>query len=301
MEKISSRKAPTGNKGAFLFPPVVLYCRLHSKTSRTFANTSKNQPLIRSLITWFTAATLILAWLPLMALSRLFERDPVRYRTGYLFRRLGRALTQVNPSWRLHISGETVENPRRPYVVVSNHQSLADIPLISNLPWEMKWMGKVELFKIPVIGWMMRLAGDVSVDRQSPRSGAQALIRAQRYLEQRCSVMIFPEGTRTLDGRVRPFTDGAFHLAIRAKVPILPMVIEGSRNCIPKHSWKFGEPSDIRLKILHPIDTFSLSLSDVPVCRERVRQAIMQQIAEWRSVPLEAVDGMTPLESSPAQ
>jgi len=103
-----------------------------------------------------------------MALRRLFDRDPVRYRTGYLFRRLGKALTRINPSWRLHISGETIENPRRPYVVVSNHQSLADIPLISNLPWEMKWMGKVELFKLPVIGWMMRLAGDVSVDRTVP-------------------------------------------------------------------------------------------------------------------------------------
>lgn len=236
-----------------------------------------------------------------MALRRLFDRDPVLYQTGYLFRRLGKALTWANPSWRLHISGETIENPRRPYVVVSNHQSLADIPLISNLPWEMKWMGKVELFKLPVIGWMMRLAGDLSVDRKSPRSGAQALMKAQRYLEQHCSVMIFPEGTRTLDGRVRPFTDGAFHLAIRAKVPVLPMVIEGSRNCIPKNSWKFGEPSDIRLKILPPIETSSFSLSDVPLCRDKVRQAIMQQIAEWRSVPVEAVDGTIPSEPPPAR
>jgi len=231
-----------------------------------------------------------------MAVSRLFERDPVRYRTGFLFRRLGKALTRVNPAWRLHISGETIDNPRRPYVVVSNHQSLADIPLISNLPWEMKWMGKVELFRLPIVGWMMRLAGDVSVDRKNPRSGAQALIKAQRYLEQRCSVMIFPEGTRTLDGRVRQFTDGAFHLAIRSKTAILPMVIEGSRNCIPKNSWKFGEPSEIHLKILPPIETSSLSIDDVAACRDRVRQAIMRQIAEWRSVPLDAVDGTAPIK-----
>lgn len=256
--------------------------------------------MLRSIITWITAATLILGWLPLMVLRRFFDRDPVRYQTGYLFRRLGKALTWANPSWRLHISGETVENPRRPYVVVSNHQSLADIPLISNLPWEMKWMGKVELFKIPVIGWMMRLAGDVSVDRKSARSGAHAMLKAQRYLEKKCSVMIFPEGTRTLDGRVRQFTDGAFHLAIRAKVAILPLVIEGSRDCIPKHSWKFGEPSDIQLKILPPIETSSLSLKDVPACREKARQAIMRQIAEWRSVPVETVDGTIPSEPLPA-
>jgi 1-acyl-sn-glycerol-3-phosphate acyltransferase len=253
--------------------------------------------MIRSFITWFKSSLLILAWLPLLAISRLFDRDPVLYRTGYLFRRLGPALTKANPSWRLHVSGETVSNPRHPYVVVSNHQSLADIPLISNLPWEMKWMGKKELFKIPIIGWMMSLSGDIAVDRKNARSGAQAIIKAQRYLEQKCSVIIFPEGTRTLDGRVRQFTDGAFHLAIRAKVPILPVVIEGSRDCIPKNSWKFGKPADIFLKVLPPIDTASLGIADVQTLRDRARLEIMKQIAEWRSVPIEEVDGLAPLQS----
>jgi 1-acyl-sn-glycerol-3-phosphate acyltransferase len=251
--------------------------------------------MIRSFITWFTASILILVWLPLMALSRLFDTDPVVYRTGYLFRRLGKALTFVNPAWKLHISGETVTDPRRPYVVVCNHQSLADIPLISNLPWEMKWMGKEELFKLPIIGWMMKLSGDIPVNRTSARSGVVAFAKARQYLEQKCSVMMFPEGTRTLDGRVRQFNDGAFHLAIRSKVPILPMVIEGSRDCIPKNSWKFGKPSDILLKILPSIETSSLTTRDVAAVRETVRLAIMKQIAEWRSVTVEAVDGMSTL------
>ncbi len=250
--------------------------------------------MIRSLIIWFTTAILILAWLPLLAISRLFDRDPALYRTGFLFRKLGKAITKVNPVWRLHISGESVTDPRHPYVVVSNHQSLVDIPLISNLPWEMKWLGKMELFKLPVIGWMMSLSGDIAVDRKNARSGAQAIIKAQRYLEQKCSVMIFPEGTRTLDGRVRQFTDGAFHLAIRAKVPILPLVIEGSRDCIPKNSWQFGKPSDIFLKILPPIETASLGIEEVQALRDRVRCATMKQIAEWRSVPVEEVDGLSP-------
>jgi 1-acyl-sn-glycerol-3-phosphate acyltransferase len=254
--------------------------------------------MIRSAITWFTASLLILVWLPLLAISRLFERDPVHYRTGYLFRKLGDALLWVNPAWRLHISGETVTDPRNPYVVVSNHQSLADIPLISNLPWEMKWMGKEELFKIPIIGWMMHLAGDISVNRKNPRSGAQALIKAQRYLEKHCSVMIFPEGTRTLDGRVRSFTDGAFHLAIRAKVPVLPLVIEGSRDCIPKHSWKFGKPSDIYLKVLPPVETASMTIDDVGTLRDNVRHAIMAHIAEQRSVSITEVDGLVSQKAS---
>ncbi len=252
--------------------------------------------MIRSLITWTTAAILILAWLPMLAVSRLFDRDPVRYRTGYLFRRLGKALTRINPAWKLRVSGETVSDPRRPYVVVCNHQSLADIPLISNLPWEMKWMGKKELFDLPVIGWMMRLSADIYVDRKSARSGAQALIRAQKVLEQKCSVMIFPEGTRTLDGRIRPFADGAFHLAVRSGVAILPLAIEGSFNCIPKHSWKFGEPSDIQLKILPPVETAGLTTADVPDLRERVRQMIVDQVAAWRSVSARDVDGALPAQ-----
>ncbi len=261
--------------------------------------------MIRSLITWFTAALLIFTWLPLLAFSRLFESDPVLYRTGYLFRKLGKVLTLVNPSWKLHISGELVTDPRRPYVVVCNHQSLADIPLVSNLPWEMKWMGKEELFKLPIFGWMMRLSGDIPVDRKNSRSGLVAFAKARRYLEQKCSVMMFPEGTRTQDGRVRRFNDGAFHLAITAKVPILPLVIEGSRDCIPKNSWKFGKPSDILLRVLPSIETSSLTLDDVARLRDTVRTVIMSQIAEWRSVPLGSVDGLisVPPDSamSPAQ
>ena len=248
--------------------------------------------MIHSLITWFTTSILILFWLLLLSVSRLFDRDPVHYRTGFLFRKLGKALTRVNPSWKIHISGEIISDPRRPYVVVCNHQSMADIPLISNLPWEMKWLAKIELFNLPILGWMLRLAGDISVDRKNPRSGAQALIKAQRILEQKCSVMIFPEGTRTLDGRVRQFSDGAFHLAIKAKVSVLPLVIEGSHDCIPKNSWKFGKPSEIFLKVLPSIDTSKLTIQDVPALRDTVRSAIMKQIAEWRSVPVETVDGL---------
>lgn len=247
--------------------------------------------MLRSLRIWILSITLIAAWLPLMAIRRLFDRDPVRYRTGYLFRKLGRALVRVNPGWRVHLSGETIEDPRHPYVVVSNHQSMADIPVVSHLPWEMKWIGKEVLFKIPVIGWMMHLSQDIQVDRASARSGAVALITAQKVLAQKCSVMIFPEGTRTLDGRVRPFADGAFHLAIRARVPIIPVALDGTFDCIPKNSWKFGKPSDIFLKVLPPIDTSGFTVDRVAELRDLVRTKIMEQVAEWRGVPLAQVDG----------
>ncbi len=194
---------------------------------------------LQSIWTWGAILVLMVLWVPLLALLRVFDRDPAHYRTGRWFRRLGMAMTKVNPAWHIEISGETIENPRYPYVVVSNHQSSADIPIISCLPWEMKWVAKAELFKAPLFGWLLRLAGDIPVDRTNKRSGAKVLIKGRQYLRDRCSVMFFPEGTRSRDGRVHPFTDGAFRLAIKAQVPVLPLAIDGTQDALPTHSWKF--------------------------------------------------------------
>ena len=244
---------------------------------------------LRSIWVWVAVAILGILWFPLLLVIKLFDRDPVRYRTGRWFRRLGVAMCNVNPSWRIHLSGEHIENPRKPYVVVSNHQSYADIPLLSNLPWEMKWVGKKELLSIPLFGWMMHLAGDISVDRSDRRSGAKMLLTAKKVLEQKCSVLFFPEGTRSPDGRVGKFNDGAFHLAIRAGTPILPVAVEGSYDCLPKKSWKFGKPSDVFIRVLPEIPTAGLTTEDVGSLNEKVRSQIMSQVAEFRGVPVTEV------------
>lgn len=235
---------------------------------------------------WMAVILLILAWYPLMLVVRLTDRDPVRYRTGRWFRRLGVAMTKVNPFWRIELSGQDIEDPRHPYVVVSNHQSMADIPIISHVPWEMKWVAKTELFNLPVIGKLLRLAGDIELERGDRRSGARMIHTAERYLKGRCSVMIFPEGTRSVDGTVGKFTDGAFHLAIRAGVPLLPIAVDGSRNCLPKHTWLFGNPCTIRVRVLPPVPTDGLGPGDIPALRERLRELIAGQVAAWRSSTL---------------
>ncbi len=255
---------------------------------------------VRSVWVWSSVTLLILIWLPLLAGIRLFDRDPVHYRTGRWFRRLGMMMTKVNPSWRLRISGDFPANPRNPYVVVSNHQSMADIPLLSNLPWEMKWVGKVELFRIPYIGLMMKLSNDIPVDRKDPHSGGTMLLRASRTLEQRCSVMFFAEGTRTPDGRVGRFNDGAFHLAIKSQVPILPLALEGSYNCLPKKSWRFGPPQTILLNILPPVPTAGLTVNDTVALRDRVRAIIVHEVALLRGVPEPDVDALSTPASSTA-
>jgi 1-acyl-sn-glycerol-3-phosphate acyltransferase len=232
---------------------------------------------ILSLWSWLVLVVCILLWFPLLVLVRLFTFpfDRGRYVPGYIFRRIGPAMATLNPLWRFRYSGTLPSNPRRPYVVVSNHESFADILLISHLPWEMKWLSKAELFRIPVMGWMMWLVGDVPVRRGFGPSAVEAMARCREVLRNRVSVMIFPEGTRSKTAELLPFKDGAFRLAIEAGVPILPLALSGTGTALRKHDWRFGK-SVAEVKVLEPIETTGLTLDDVSVLKARVREIIVK-------------------------
>jgi 1-acyl-sn-glycerol-3-phosphate acyltransferase len=224
-----------------------------------------------------------MCWLPIVACVRATDRDPLRRRTGRWFRRLGVVLARLHGSSVRLRSASALEGCG-PYVVVSNHQSLADIPVLCHLPWEMKWLAKRELFRVPVVGWMMRMARDIPVDRRRGTRAA-ALRKAQRTLEQGCSVMVFPEGTRSRDGGVGTFNDGAFHLAIRAGVPVLPVAVLGARDCLPRASWRMGRPRAIEVRVFPPIPTEGLDGAAVPALRNRTRGLIAHEVAAWSGRP----------------
>jgi 1-acyl-sn-glycerol-3-phosphate acyltransferase len=199
--------------------------------------------------------------------------DPGRYAAGRAFRQLAVVVTTLNPYWRFRTEGIRIRDPRHPYVAVSNHESYADVFLISHLPWEMKWMAKTAIFKIPVMGWMMRMAGDIPVVRGDRDSGARALAACRDRLAKRVSVMIFPEGTRSPTDEMLPFKDGAFRLAIETGTPILPIAVAGTRNAMAKGSFAFG-PARARCRVLEPIPTAGLTEADVPALRDQVRSVI---------------------------
>lgn len=255
-----------------------------------------------SLWVWFAIGTLIVLWVPVMVVARLVDRDPALYYVGYTLRIMGRLFTYVNPFWEIELEGPFPDNPRNPYVVVGNHFSQADPPIIARVPWEMKWVAKKELFDLPVAGWLLRLSGDIRVDRRSKKSRARVLVRARKYLERDCSVMFFPEGTRSRDGRVRRFADGAFRLAIKAGVPVLPIAIDGTHEALPKHSvWFDPNPEPIRVQVLDPVDTSGYTRDQARALQRHVRARIIQQIAEWRGVELAAVDGRSGTEAAAAE
>ncbi len=231
--------------------------------------------MLVSLWTWLVLVLCVILWLPAMALLRLFTLgDPGRYWVGYLFRRIGPTVATLNPFWKFSYTGTMPADPRRPYVVVSNHESFTDILLISHLPWEMKWLSKAELFRIPILGWLMHLAGDVPVKRGFGPSAVEAMARCREILSRRVSVMIFPEGTRSATAELLPFKDGAFRLALDAGVPILPLALHGTGPALRKHDWRFGRSTAI-VEVLEPVETAGLTAEDLPALKQRIRATIV--------------------------
>jgi 1-acyl-sn-glycerol-3-phosphate acyltransferase len=230
---------------------------------------------------WLVLAACLIVWLPLVAIVRLVTLpfDKGRYAAGWLFRRQAVVIQALNPLWRFKTHGDHPKDMRRPYVVVSNHESFVDMLLISHLPWEMKWLSKSEFFKIPFIGWQMSLAGDVKLVRGDAKSVVTAMKDCAVWLDREVSVMIFPEGTRSVSGELGEFKEGAFRLAVDKQLPVLPLVVHGSRSALRKHDWRFGV-SNADVYVLDPIETTGLTRADVPELRDRVRELIAGKLAE---------------------
>jgi 1-acyl-sn-glycerol-3-phosphate acyltransferase len=230
---------------------------------------------------WLVLGVLLITWLPLVALVWAFTApfDRGRYWPGWLFRKVTVVFGWLNPLWRFRTSGLKVHDPRRPYVVVANHESFADMFLISQLPWEMKWLGKADFFRYPVLGWLMRMAADIRLVRGNKDSIVAAMKSARDRLDKKVSVMIFPEGTRSRDGSLGKFKDGAFRLAIETGHPILPMAVHGTHEAIRKGDWRFGV-TDAEVRVLEPISVEGLTLDDVDALRDRTRDLIAATVTD---------------------
>ncbi len=258
-------------------------------------------PAMRSVVyglwTYLEFALLALFFVPVMGIYCLVRKRDLRGRGGWM-RRFGRMCARVSPIWRFRVEGSAPPDiERRAYVVVANHESSADPFLLSWLPFDMRWVAKVSLFKTPVIGWLMRFGGDIQLLRGDGESVRAMLAEARTTLDTGLPVMIFPEGTRSPDGALQRFKDGAFHLAIEAGVPILPLAIEGTRACRPKGSLWFGVAS-ARVRMLQPIPTKGLTLADLPKLREETRAAIRDALVEIRERPVEMVPEPEPIATA---
>jgi 1-acyl-sn-glycerol-3-phosphate acyltransferase len=206
--------------------------------------------------------------------------DKTRRIPGLFLRRVGSSPTRIFPFWHVRIEGT---QPRKgAYVCVSNHQSFLDIFAMSRKGREMKWIAKEEIFKLPFFGLYFRLSGDIPVLRGDRESGGAALEKARWYLDQGMPVMIFPEGTRSRDGKMGPFKPGAFRLAIEAQVPVVPVAVTGSADGMPKGS-PWIRPTLVLIRYLEPVETKGMTGADVVRLMATVRERIATAEAELRA------------------
>ena len=237
-----------------------------------------------SLWSWLALGVIVALWLPITFVVWIVTMpfDKGRYWTGFVFRRLCVVHQWLNPMWKFRTTGRKVTDPRHPYVMVSNHESFVDMLLISHLPFEMKWLSKESILKIPAVGWLMKMAGDIRLVRGNKDSIVAAMAECGRVLDNNVSVMLFPEGTRTRDGSLGPFKDGAFRLAIEHQVPILPMVVDGTRTALAAGGWLMNV-TNAQVKVLDPIPTTGLTSDDIGPLRDRVRALIADELAALRA------------------
>lgn len=159
----------------------------------------------------------------------------------------------INPFWPVHVEGRQKIDPDRVYVAVSNHQSMLDIMVIHSLFFHFKWVSKKENLYIPFIGWNMPLNKYVILDRASRKSFIRMMKDCRMHIQNGSSIMIFPEGTRSEDGNMRTFKDGAFRLAIQNKCPVLPIVLDGTGESIPKKGFVIRKKTPIHVRVLDPV------------------------------------------------
>jgi len=181
---------------------------------------------------------------------------------------------------RIKVTVNGLENidPAQSYVYMSNHQSNFDIPvLLAYLPVQFRWLAKAELFKIPIFGRAMRGAGYVKIDRFNQEAAFESLGEAAGKMKNGVSVMIFPEGTRSRDGNIRPFKKGGFVMAVDAGVPIVPIVLRGTWTIMDKSSLRINT-GEVSLNIEPPIATTGYTRENKDDLIKSVRAVICQGI-----------------------
>jgi len=216
--------------------------------------------IFKSIIVWITGICFVIVTFPLTLivwiLTLPFDKERLIVHMFLMYE--STILSFLIPIWKIHIEGREKAKKGITYVIISNHQSILDILLMNCLRYRYKWISKIENFNVPVIGWYLRMAKYITIDRGNEESKIEMLEKSFNCLKKGISIMIFPEGTRSLNNQIGFFKRGAFQLALQAKVPLLPVLIDGTGGILPKHGLIFNCGHQVCIRVLNPIypDTF---------------------------------------------
>ncbi len=256
--------------------------KIHKEKALSF-----QEELFFSIVMWggTIVLTMLAATLDILILfpaSLLLDRGTRRivHQNSILW---ARSIIGFSPIWRIVVTGRENLQPGKHYIVVANHQSLLDILAVcAALPINFKFLAKRELFQIPLMGWGMASAGYIPVDRASHKSGREALQRITQVLENGVSVLLFPEGTRSPDGKIHAFKMGAFKLARDNKVEILPIVVDGTGQALPKKSWLIKKKSTFVVSIGKPVSLENFADSSMEEAKEKIRHEMIGRLERLR-------------------
>jgi 1-acyl-sn-glycerol-3-phosphate acyltransferase len=198
----------------------------------------------------------------------------------HLVARLWGKIQLATTGTALEIKGLENIDPQKSYILASNHQSTFDIfAFLGYLPIQFRWIAKAELFHTPFMGWAMSRIGYIAIERESPKKAYRSLLQAAERVKNGVSVMIFPEGTRSLDGKLQSFKKGLFLVALKSQAPILPITICGTGKIMQKGDWHFHR-GNVQIMIDPPIETTGLPPEKEEELSARVRNVLMKNLSQ---------------------
>jgi len=196
----------------------------------------------------------------------------------------------INPWWHSRYLGRQNIKFGKPYIIVSTHQSAADIFVLYGLLRPFKWVSKESVFKFPVIGWNMLVNRYISLKR-GDRASTKGMFEACRTaLTRGDSIIMFPEGTRSADGEILEFKRGPFRLACEMNVPVVPVVVDGTRSILPKGQRRVNFKSNIRVRVLPAVEPASC-FGDSRILCDRIYALMKDELADMRSELKEELQG----------
>lgn len=240
--------------------------------------------MIRTLFVWSCIVVFTVVLGVCAFLTFPFDR---RGKVIHLYARLWGWLILQSNGVTVQITGVEHIDSARPAIYMCNHQGTFDIfSLLAHLPVQFRWVAKVGLFRIPVLGWAMSTAGYISLDRSKRKRAYRGMEIAAQKIKEGTSVVMFPEGSRSYDGALQPFMNGGFTLAIRAGAPIYPITVDGSWAIMPRTTLRIKRGM-VRIVIERPIETADFTMQD----RKRLMQEVEQKMrANLPVTPRERAD-----------
>lgn len=240
--------------------------------------------ILKSILVWLIGIAFMIIFFPVTFLIWLIVLPLDRNRT-VVHRMLvfqSFLVSHIVPIWSLRTEGRDKAGKGTTYVIISNHQSILDILLINCLRYRFRWISKIENTKVPFLGWYLKMADYLIVDRGDKESKEKMIEEALDCLKRDISIMLFPEGTRSADRQIGFFKRGAFQLAILAEKPILPVIIDGSGGVLPKHGLIFGGFHKITVRVLDPVPPERFGTKDWDTLALKFQMMMTEELRKLR-------------------